>query len=563
MKLSNIYQRRRWIGAERLDCVARNGMVASKHPLIGEVGVEIMKKGGNAVDAAVGAAFVDCVVEPAMNGIGGEGVMAIHLETGENIIVDYVGRPAKRCTPDMYELDPGEERPGWGWVTVKEDANIVGHKACTTPGTVAGLAAALERYGTMSLNEVMEPAIKIAEEGFIVGWWTASSIFQRMRLFWRFPEWRRIFLHDGQFPYLPHRIGPRPPKERLVNRDLARSLKAIAEEGLDAFYSGWIAKAIVEEMEQNGGLITLEDLGMYEPIIHKPEPGSYRGNTVVYDPTHAGTTLMEILNILEGYDLGASGFGTAETIHLLAEAIGLAYADRFEYMGDPGYMDVPQRALVSKEYAEAQRKRIDPGKASIIEARDPWPYEPECTTALAVSDGEGNLVCVNQTLVNSFGCGVVIPGTGIVMNNAMYGLNPEPGHANSIDGRKRRIQNVCPTILLREGDPYMALGAPGGRAIQVSVAQVIINVVDHGMGIQEAIEAPRIVRETATVYMDNRLPSEVRDALIGMGHDIVWIDRELYSWARPVGVLIDPETGLIHGGVDCSFTGFESIAIGY
>ncbi|MFQ6052839.1 MAG: gamma-glutamyltransferase [Candidatus Bathyarchaeia archaeon] len=558
-----VHQRRRWIGAGRLDCVAENGMVASKHPLIGETGVDIMRKGGNAVDAAVAAAFVDCVVEPAMNGIGGEGVMAIHLESGRNVIVDYVGRPAMSCTPDMYELDPGRERPGWGWSAVKDDANMVGHRACTTPGTVAGLAAALERYGTMSLREVMEPAIRVAEEGFIVGWWTAAHIFRRMRLLWRFPEWRRIYLHDGRFPLLPHRLGAREPRERLVNRDLARSLRAIAEEGPDAFYKGWIAKAIAEEMERNGGLITLEDLGMYEPIVHEPEPGSYRGNTVVYDPTHAGTTLMEILNILEGYDLAALGFGTAETIHLLSEAIGLAYADRFKYMGDPGYVDVPQKALVSKGYAEALRGRIDPEKASVIEAGDPWPYEPECTTALAVADGDGNLVCVNQTLVNAFGCGVVVPGTGIVMNNAMYGLNPEPGHANSIDGRKRRIQNVCPTILLRDGDPYMAVGAPGGRAIQVSVAQVVVNVVDHGMGIQEAIEAPRVVRETSTVYLDNRLPAEVRDDLNGMGHDIVWIDRELYNWARPVGVLVDPETGLLHGGVDCHFTGFESIAVGY
>jgi gamma-glutamyltranspeptidase/glutathione hydrolase len=272
---------------------------------------------------------------------------------------------------------------------------------------------------------------------------------------------------------------------------------------------------------------------------------------------------MEILNILEGYDLVELGFGTPVAVHLLAEAIGLAYADRFKYMGDPGYVNVPQRALVSKEYAGEQRRRINYKRAVAIEAGEPWPYEPECTTALTVADGDGNLVAVNQTLVNAFGCGVVIPGTGIVMNNAMYGLNPEPGTANSINGRKRRIQNVCPTILMREDKPYMALGAPGGRAIQVSIVHVIVNVVDHGMGIQQAIEAPRIMRETSTVYMDNRLPIEVKDALTRMGHEVAWIDEELYGWARPVVVQIDPETGLIHGGVHCDFTGFESTAIGY
>jgi gamma-glutamyltranspeptidase/glutathione hydrolase len=537
-------------------------MVASKHHLIGETGVNIMRRGGNAVDAAVAAAFMDCVVEPAMNGIGGEGVMAIHLESGENVIVDYVGRPAQSCTPDMYELVEDVE-PGWmGWRRVVNDANVIGHKACTTPGTVAGLSAALERHGTMSLEEVMRPAIRVAEEGFVVGWWTASQIFAGMRLFWRFPEWRRVFLHDGQFPYLPYRRGM-PEPERLVNKDLAKCLRSISEEGPDAFYKGWIAKAIADEMELNDGLITMEDLGMYEPIIHEPEPGSYRGHDVIYDPTHAGTTMMQILNILEGYDIGALGFGTAETVHLVAEAIGLAFADRFKYMGDPGWVKVPQRAMVSKEYAEELRERIDHVRAAAIEPGDPWPHEPECTTTLAVADGSGNSVCINQTIVNSFGCGVVIPGTGIVMNNAMYGLDPEPGHANSIDGRKRRIQNVCPTLLLRDGESFMAVGSMGGRAIQISIAQVISNVIDHGMGIQEAIEAPRIKRETSTLYLDNRFSPEVRDTLTGMGHDVVWINKELYNWGRPVGTLVEPETGLLHGGVECHFTSFESKAIGY
>ena len=560
--LPYVYQRRRWIGAGRHDCVAENGMVASKHPLIGEAGVDIMRKGGNAVDAAVAAAFVDCVVEPASNGIGGEGVMAIHLESGENVIVDYVGRPAMSCTPDVYELEESTE-PGWmGWRRVKGDANVVGHKACTTPGTVAGLTEALERYGTMSLEEVMEPSIRVAEEGFVVGWATASAIFHRMRLFSRFSEWRRIYLHEERWPYIPYMSRMASP-QRLVNKDLARSLRSISEEGPEAFYEGWIAEAIAEEMERGGGLITPEDLAMYEPIIHSPNPGSYRGHDVVYDPTHSGTTMLQILKILEGYDLSSMGFGTSETVHLVAEAMGLAFADRFKYMGDPGYVEVPLKAMVSDEYAAEVRKRIDLEKASPIEPGDPWPHEPECTTALAVGDGDGNLVCVNQTLVNGFGCGVVVPGTGIVMNNAMYGLDPEPGHANSIDGRKRRIQNVCPTILLRDGEPFMAVGAPGGRAIQMSVAQVILNVVEHGMGIQDAIEAPRIFRETSTVHVDNRFPEEVREGLVARGHDVVWVDQELQSWARPVGVLVDPQTGLLHGGVQCHLTGFESIAIGF
>jgi gamma-glutamyltranspeptidase/glutathione hydrolase len=460
----------------------------------------------------------------------------------------------------MFEFDEGYETSGWRWRNVKDNANRVGYRACTTPGAVAGLTTALERYGTLSLEEVMGPAIKAAEDGFVVGWWTASHIFQRMRLFWQFPEWRRIFLHEGMFPYQPYSQDMDKP-ERLINRDLAKSLRSISREGPEVFYKGWIAEAIAEEMERGGGLITEEDLAMYEPIIFKPEPGAYRDHEIVYDPTHSGTTMLQILKILEGYNLADLGFGTPETVHLTAEAIGLAFADRFEYMGDPGWIDVPQRGMVSEGYAAELRKKIKMDGTLELTPGDPWPHESECTTALAVGDGEGNLVAVNQTLVNSFGCGVVIPGTGIVMNNAMYGLNPEPGTSNSIDGRKRRIQNVCPTVVLRDGAPFMAVGAPGGRAIQVSLAQVISHVIDHGMGIQEAIEAPRITRETSTVYVDNRLPISVRDGLLDRGHDVVWVDQEIKSWAQPVGVLRDEE-GLLHGGVQCHFNCFESVAIG-
>ncbi|HUV54254.1 MAG TPA: gamma-glutamyltransferase [Candidatus Krumholzibacteriaceae bacterium] len=557
-----IHQERRWVGAGRHDCVAENGMVASKHLFIGEAGVSVMRKGGNAVDAAVAAAFMDCVVEPAMNGIGGEGVMAIHLESGENVIVDYVGRPSVNCTPDIYELEEAAESGWMGWRKVKDDANVVGHKACTTPGTVAGLTEALERYGTMSLEEVMAPAIKVAREGFTVGWWTADHIFRRMEGFWGFDEWRRVYLREGQFPYLPYFRGMAEPHV-LVNEELAKCLEAISMEGRDAFYKGWIAGAIAGEMERGGGLVTLEDLAMYEPIINTPDPGSYRGLDVVFDPTHSGTTMMQILNIMEGYDFSSMGFMSPERLHVVAESVGLAFADRFKYMGDPGFVEVPLKGLVSKEYATELRGRIDHERAGAVKFGDPWPHEPECTTALAVADKAGNMVCVNQTLVNSFGCGVVVPGTGIVMNNAMYGLDPEPGHANSIDGRKRRIQNVCPTVLLDEGEPFMVLGAPGGRNIQVSVAQVIHHVVDYGMGAQDAVDAPRITRETGTVYLDSRYPAAVRDRLTSMGHDINWIDPELKSWGRPVAVVKDMEDGLLHGGVYSMLTGFESMAVGF
>ncbi len=557
-----IHQARRWSGATRHDCISPNGIVASKHRLISESGVRVLKKGGNVVDAAVAAAFMDCVVEPAMNGIGGEGVMAIHLKSGENVIIDYVGRPSKACKPDMYELEDTSE-PGWmGWKKVKEDANVVGYKACVVPGTVAGLSMALERYGTMKLREVIEQAAKVAKDGFVVGWWTANHIFRRMEAFWKFDEWRKVYLRKGKFPYLPYTNELATP-HLLRNPELAKCLKDIATMGPEVFYKGWISETIASDMAENGGLLTKDDFAAYEPILLEPELGSYRGYDVVYDPTHSGTTMMQILNIMEGYDLAEMGYRSAKALHIVSEAIGLAFADRFKYMGDPGYVDVPQKSMVSKEYAKKLREKINPEEAIKIKPGDPWPYEPECTTALTVADKDGNMVAINQTLVNSFGSGVVIPGTGIVMNNAMYGLDPEPGTANSIDGRKRRIQNVCPTIVLKEGEGYMTLGAPGGRNIQVSIAQVIHHVIDYGMSMQNAVDAPRVTRETSTVYLDSRFPAAVRDQLLSMGHDLKYIDPELKSWGRPVGILREDTTGLLHGGVYSMLTGFESVAMGY
>jgi gamma-glutamyltranspeptidase/glutathione hydrolase len=331
-----IYQQKRWTGASRHDCIAKNGMVAAKHPMIGKTGIDIMKRGGNAIDAAVAAAFINCVLEPAMNGIGGEGVMAIHLESGKNIIVDYVGRPSMNCTPEMYEIEDNVE-PGWmGWKKVKNNANVEGHKACTTPGTVAGLIESLERYGTMNLKEVIEPAIKVAEKGFKVGWWTADHIFRKMEEFWKFDEWRKLFLRDSKFPYLPHVHGMITP-HILLNKELGKCLRSISKDGRDAFYKGWIADAIVKEMERNDGLITKEDLAMYEPIIHEAGHGTYRDHDIFFDPTHSGTTMMQILNIIEGYDMPSLGYGSTQAIHLMAEAIYLSFADRFKYMGDPGF----------------------------------------------------------------------------------------------------------------------------------------------------------------------------------------------------------------------------------
>jgi len=540
-------------------------MVAAKHPLIGEAGVDIMRRGGNAVDAAVAAAFVDCVVEPAMNGIGGEGVMAIHMaETGEDVIIDYVGRPSKNCRPDMYELERERGEVGlFGWIAVKDDANLIGYRAPTVPGMVAGLCLALERYGTMSLEEVMGSAIRIAEEGFVVGYALFEHIATSMEVLSRYPEWVKIFLKGGCFPYRPWNRAQRMPPEVLIQKDLAESLRKIAMGGPDVFYRGEIADAIARGMRRNGGLITEDDLASYEPIVTKPTPGDYRGYKVVYDPTHAGTTLMEALNILEGYDLRRLRHGSARSIHLIIEALRLAFADRFRYMGDPEFVKVPQRGLTSKEYAEVRRRSIDPNRAMMVEPGEPRRYEGVNTTHLSVVDKDRNMVSINQTLVTIFGSGVVVPGTGIILDSAMAGLDPEPGHANSIQPWKRRIQNVCPTLLLKEDRPFLNIGAPGGRAIPASLVQVTVNVVDYGMDIQEAIEAPRVTTEVEEAYVDDRVPARICETLRRMGHKVVPVDRAMYNFARPVGILVDHKREMLHGGVDCLFTALESQAVGY
>jgi gamma-glutamyltranspeptidase/glutathione hydrolase len=508
-----------------------------------------MKAGGNAVDAAVATAFANGVVEPFMCGIGGGGAMVIYLATGEAAIVNFCPRAPLKARPDMYEIDT-EQAAGWGaYAAVKDNATRIGYKAPLVPGTVAGLSLALERYGTMSLEDVMQPAIKLAEDGYRVDRYVSTYIGNEFRLMSKFPEICRIFLKDGY---------PPPIGWRLIQKDLAATLKKIAHDGSDGFYKGEIAQVIATHMKENGGLITEEDLANYKPRCMKARPATYRGYDIVHVPGHGGTIMVEILNILEGYDIEKLGHNSAEYIHVLAEAVKFAFTDISTVAcGDPDRM--PLDKLESKEHAAKLRKQIDLEKAS-LETRpgDPWlrykGSNDQNTTHFSVIDRDRSMVSCTFTLGSAFGSKVVIPGTGIVLDCKMSAFNPVPGTSNSIEPGIQRYSSMDPIVVLKNGNPLMALGSPSNPVC--ALTQVFLNVAEFGMCIQEAIEAPRMGRDasdqdyTLEVVLDDRIPEEVGNALRMKGHEVVFadIDSRAPQFARPSGILIDSKTGTLHGG---------------
>ena len=557
----------------RKEVIAKNGIVVAKHRLAAEAGIEVLKKGGNAIDAAVATSFAIGVVEPGLSGIGGQGWMMIYLsDTNESVFIWCGGRAPEKARSDMWELEP--ERKSLSYrdqKAVKDDANYEGYTSVSVPGLLSGLAKALDMYGTMSLKEVMQPAIKYAEEGFLIDWWNAAFIATVMRLASKFPALAKIFLKDG-FPPRPCFTPPMGVADRLVQKDLARTLKKISDGGPDVFYKGEIAQAIVDDMERNGGLLSMADLANYEPEIVKAVPGDYRGYDILYPPLAftAGPMVMEALNILEGYNLTELGHNSVQSLHILCEALKLAFADYYR-MGDPDFIEVNLEKIVSKEYANEQRKKIKSNRASTkVQPRDRPGHSTDCTTHLGVVDKDRNMVSLTQSSCGLFGSGVVTPDTGIILNAAMTFFNPEPGKPFSVAPRKRPVAPVAPILITKDGDPFLNVGAPGDGRIPAALTQVIIDVIDHGMGIQEAHEAPRIDCGSCVgveMIADCRISEKIRKALKQMRHNILLVED--FPWAPggplnlfsvPVGVLVDSETGKLHGGVDPFRRG---LALGY
>ena len=520
---------------------APHGMVAAEHPLGARVGAKILERGGNAVDAAVATAFAMTVVEPFMSSIGGSGTMLVHVaRRGETIALDFNGCAPMRAHASMFRTTSGISRGLFAWPNVEGAANERGWLAPAVPGSVAGLALALERYGTIQLRDAIQPAIELARGGFITDWYQALTTARQTEELAAAGEAGRVYLRNGRAIY-------RPPTgmeegDRATYPDLARSLELIARDGPDAFYRGEIAQTIHDAMAAHGGLITREDLAAYSVRVGAPLTGSYRGVELAFSPgATGGVTALEILNILEQFPKTAVGWNTPAGLNLRARAVRRAFADRFELLGDPTVVDAPWDRLTSKVYAREVAAEIRrSGKRRAEDAIGALAAGGDCTTHISVVDRQHNMVALTHTAVSLFGSMVVVPGTGILLNNGMIWFNPEAGRPNSVAPGKRALVNMVPVLGFKKGKPYFTVGAPGGRRIVSAIPQVIATMIDSGCDLQAAIEAPRLHAESSETLVDGRVGDKALAALGRLGHR-VGPREETYAtlnFAKPVGVRV-------------------------
>ncbi|SLM13639.1 Gamma-glutamyltranspeptidase [uncultured spirochete] len=517
-----------------------NGVVAAAKPEASQVGIDILKKGGNAVDAAVATGFALGVLEPNASGVGGGGFMIIKMkDMTEPVVIDFREMAPSKSTPTMYLGADGKVVP---------NSTIEGGLAVGVPGEVKGLLYALEHYGSGKLSraDIIQPAIQWALTGVPVTVNLASIIKDNYGKLVKYENGAQIYLKDG----LPYEVG-----DVIYNPDLAKTLAKIVKEGTDAVYKGEIAEAIVKEVQKRGGILTLEDLANYEVKIRKPVEGSYRGYKVYSVPpaSSGGTHLIEILNILENFDVKKLGFQTAQSAHLWSEILKLTFADRSKYMADTEFVKVPLAGLTSKEYAKEQAARIDLNKPlAPVTAGDPWKYESGSTTHFSVMDKEGNMVAVTKTINYFFGSGVTIPGWGFIMNDEMDDFVATPGSVNSVEPGKRPLSSMSPTLVLDpQGRSFMTIGSPGATRIFPTVAQVISNVIDFGFPIQEAILAPRVWQgASGALNIEGRYPASALDGIKKLGHDVtIRGDWDAY-FGGVHAVVYDYDKGVLYGGAD-------------
>jgi gamma-glutamyltranspeptidase / glutathione hydrolase len=541
---------------------ARHGMVASTERIASQIGVDVMKRGGNAVDAAVAVAFALAVVYPSAGNLGGGGFMMIRRSDGTATAIDYRETAPAAATRDMYVGPDGELLKG-------ESSSILGYRASGVPGTVAGMAFALKKYGSGKLtwSELIEPARRLAVDGFVVTHRTEKRLEDYQAILSRFADSRRVFLREGKL----YREG-----EILRQPELAATLGRLQKKGPREFYEGKTARLIAEDMQHNGGLITRQDLRDYTPKERVPLRGSYRGYGIISmpPPSSGGAVLIEMLNILEGFDLQKLHPFSSEYYHLLVEAMRRAYADRAKYMGDTDFSSIPIEGLIEKAYAQRQRSTINPQRASSsseIGAGKPTGYESTETTHFTIVDAAGNAVSNTYTLNLWFGSGVVAKGTGVLLNNEMDDFASKPGEPNSygaiqsernaVAPQKRPLSSMTPTFVLRpDGTLYFAIGAKGGTTITNTVLQIISNVIDHGMNMQEAIDSPHIHHQW--------LPDEILDEPLGLSADTRRaLEARGHRFAtkpnymgNAQGIMIEEKTGMRLGASDAREDG---AAVGY
>ncbi len=507
----------------KAEVTARNGMVASAQPLASAAGLEILMAGGNAVDAAVASAFALGVVEPNATGLGGEGMMVIYLADKKiTVAIDY--RSMAPLT-DMSKIKFGKE----------------GHVAVAVPGVVAGLCDALQKYGTMSLAEVMAPAIRYARNGFIVSETLAQTISDKFDPISKNDALLKIVAPEG----LPLQTG-----DIIRNTDLAATLEKIAAGGPDVFYKGEIADAIAADMAKNGGYIGKADLAAYRAIEREPVRGTYRGYEIVSAPPPVGgLSVIEMLNMLENFDLASEAPLSPRNVHIMAEVMKRGFADNSAYVGDPAFTKVPVEGLLDKAYAKARAQEIDLTKMS-PSVKAGTPYEHPSTTHLSVVDRSGNMVALTQTISGFWGACVVVPGTGIVLNNEMQ--NWSRSGPNSYAPGKRMRTTIAPTIIAKDGVPFVTMGTPGAGRIISTMVILAVNLLDYHMGVQEAIESPRFyARDTEKVLsIEARMPKETQDWLMSIGYKLkVYPDYDLF-FGGAQAIVVDPATGTMYGGAD-------------
>ncbi|HEV8596572.1 MAG TPA: gamma-glutamyltransferase [Candidatus Dormibacteraeota bacterium] len=508
-------------------------IIVCPQPLAAEIGLDVMRRGGNAVDAAVTCAFVQGVIDPQMCGLGGCGAMLVHSPQAGDALLEFYGTAGSRVREDQWEsmfIREAADRYGYvleGWV------NDVGYQSVAVPGTVAGLYAALTRFGTISWEEAIEPAIPLARDGFPVtgyvhGFWTVDygpDVVPNAQRIQATPAAKAIYTHDGRL----YAIG-----EVLVQSDLAHTLERLAREGPDVFYKGEIADQIAADFESNGGFVTKEDLEAYTVNVTEPIRGTYRGLRVVAaGPPAGGLTLLQMLNFLEGFDLGSHGWPSTEAARVLVEAMAWAVADRELHIADPRFVDIPTGALSDKHYAATARQVI-------VDRTD--------TTHVCVVDDGGNAVSLSHTLGSS--SGVVTPGLGFGYNDYMNCFDPRPGRPNSIRPGKTRVTMMTPTMVFDRNKLRVCIGAPGGTKIVTSILQVLVNVLDHRMSPVEAVSAPRVDYQGDVVQAEARVPRTVCEGLERLGYRVNRRTLNYDSYfARPQLIVREPD-GYLSGASD-------------
>ena len=499
---------------EKRPAVGSRAMVVTNHPLASAAGAEMLLGGGNAIDAAIAALFALTVVEPMMVGILGGGIAHIRLAGGRHVVLDGLSTAPGAARGAMYET-VSDELPSYRDTVGR--ANQVGPRAVAVPGALAGWCRALRDFGTMSIGDVTDPAIRLAERGFAATPYLADCVADLAPDLSRDRGLAALFLPGG----VPLQAGA-----RVVQPEYAQSLSTVARDGADALYAGELGDALIATMSCSGGLVSREDLDAYRVVERDPIRGGYRGYEILGPPPPAssGVHVVQMLNLLEGFDMGAMGFGSPDAVHLLAEVMKIAFADRAVATADPAFVDVPIDRIVDKAYAEERRRLIDPARTR---HREPGVFgtDSNSTTHVTVADAAGNVVASTQTINGLFGACLQIPDTGMIANNYMFNFDPHPGRALSVEPGKRVFTSMAPMMVRRDGRLRFALGLPGGLRIFPSALQAIVNLLDHGMTLQEAVEAPRIWTEGGVVEMELAFPEVTERELASRGHEVARLRR--------------------------------------